>query len=169
MAELETLLRDRLSKITGEYADEMSRYQEEAANLLSLHRQKIEELERERMAAQQLLDIERKRSAAVEQTPPTTAASSNKLRLPLADFLVMQVKARGLLSREDLQEEARVAGYLSEPGAGRTFNMTLMNIEKVGRIRRGPDACYAPAITSRGLFEPSNEPEEVRMQRRQIM
>ena len=168
MAELETLLRDRLSKITGEYADEMSRYQEEAANLLLQHRLKIEELERERTAAQHLLDIERKRSTETERpTPP--ASASNKLRLPLADFLVMQVKTHGLLSREDLQEEARIAGYLSEPGAGRTFNMTLMNIEKVGRIRRGPDACYAPAITSRGLFESSTEPEEVRMARRQIM
>jgi hypothetical protein len=140
-------LRERLAALNGRYVDEMVQYDQKREALEEGHRTAITTLERERLAVEQLLAIEEERQGIA----PAAAEARKTARLvPLADFLIAKAYTHGPIDKDQLREEANLAGYFAE-GNGRTFHATLMNVTKCGRLVHRPDGRYAvpdgPAAT----------------------
>jgi hypothetical protein len=154
-------LRERLASIGGRYADELSQYDEKREALEREHRTAIVGLERERIAVEQLLAIEEERHGI-----PADAVEAGKTArlVPLAEFLITKVYTHGPMEKDQLREEANLAGYFAE-GNGRKFHTTLMNITKCGRLVHRPDGRYAfPARHPATLFGSDDQPRESAMQ-----
>ena len=145
-------LRERLASIGGRYADEMHDYEAQREALDAQHRRVVEALERERLAVQQLLEIEevREGSATVEIEPL-------RRRVPLGDFLIAKICAHGPIDKELLKSEATAAGYEID---GRAFHATLMNVEKHSRVRKTRDGQYIGPEEATGLFGMGNPQQE---------
>ena len=156
MRDIRDDLRERLRKLEGDYIDEMARFQEENANLLARHRHNISEIDGKRDAVRRLLEIEDRN----ENEPAAEKALRNPPveRIPLMDFLTLKIEEEGLLSKEDLRAEAKIAGYFQEID-GRAFHTTLVNMVRANRVRIGPDNCYAPAIRAHSLFDADDKQE----------
>ena len=75
--------------------------------------------------------------------------------MPLSDFIVTKVLAHGPLTKEEIKNEASLAGYLEET-SGRTFHLTLMNVTRSGRLRQVSGGRYEHPSPS-NLFVRSSE------------
>jgi hypothetical protein len=150
-------LRERLGIIAGRYADAISEYEEKRNALDQNYRETIKALDHERAVIDQLLQIEESRHGG----PPADVAIRKTARLvALGDFLVTKVHAHGPLDKDQLRQEATLAGYFAD-GNGRKFHTTLMNITNGGRLIRLPDGRYAfPQRDQTPLFEETGETDE---------
>jgi hypothetical protein len=147
-------LRERLASIGGRYADELSQYDQRREALEQEHRATIVGLERERIAVEQLLAIEEERHGI---SADAVEARKTARLVPLAEFLITKVYTHGPMEKDQLREEANLAGYFAE-GNGRKFHTTLMNIAKYGRLIHFPDGRYAfPGRQSAPLFNADDQ------------
>jgi hypothetical protein len=145
-------LRERLSALSGRYADQMHEYEAQREALDSHHRRVIEAVERERLAVQQLLEIEERREGS-----PTLEIEPLRRRVALADFLIAKICAHGPIDKDALRSEAIAAGYEND---GRTFHATLMNVEKHAKVRKTPDGRYVGPEQTTGLFGMGDQQQE---------
>jgi len=137
MRDIRTDLRERLRTVLAGLHDAETEYDHQRELLELQYRDRVAALGREKAALEQLLAIEDRR-AGIEPTHDTPAVRL----VPLADFLVTKVHAHGPMAKDRLRIEAHAAGYFADKN-GRTFHITLRNIERSGRVVRLPDGCYA--------------------------
>jgi hypothetical protein len=141
MRDIRDDLRERLMALDGRHADAMVDYDQRLAALNKEHRETVAAIERERAALKELLAFEAQRHG-LPPDDPLNYVQKKQLRLPLADFLIARVAARGPLDKEGLKAEADSAGYL-DAGNGRSFHAALLNMTKHGKLKQLADGRYA--------------------------
>lgn len=137
-------LKERLEMLEAQGKAENVEYERARKSLEDRHNAKLAELEDEWNSIHRLLSAEMRRLGKTGDS--RSAATAAVPALSLDDFFVNTVEKFGMASKENLRNEAFVAGYFADgESSGRRIHATIMNIVRAGRIRQVSPDTYAPA------------------------
>lgn len=148
-------LRKRIDLLDTMMGDAQHKFAVEQEKLISEHKVKIDGfksliakyrgmLELEESFAKSILQAQdlvgpQPEGAKVQMTIP-------KAKIPLADFLISKIEAKGSMSKEELRAAALEAGYFDEGDTGgRAVHATLINFIRNKRLSVSIDGLYSIA------------------------
>lgn len=150
-------LRERIAAIEALLKDEIERFQRQQEKASAEHKRQTDAFTDALRGYQRMLDLEETLADA------NVIGSNNKVgpmpaeikmpasRLPLADFLVVQLTENGPMSKDELRLAAKNAGYFPESDGGRAVHATLINIARNNRVCVDATGKYT-ANTLQGAF-----------------
>ncbi|MGH6852121.1 MAG: hypothetical protein ACREDJ_02770, partial [Methylocella sp.] len=141
MRDIRNDLRERLTSVLGRMADAQAEYDHDRNELERRFNDQFVAFCNERSSLETLLEIESRRQGEEPEVRQRLTVAA--FRLPLADFLIYQLKERGPSSKDDLRAGAENHKYFPDGGSsGRRVHATLMNLVRSGRVREQPDGLY---------------------------
>jgi hypothetical protein len=148
MRDIRDDLSERLRFLNARYADAVGAFMERMDELRRKHKAEIDAIVREREAVEALFSIEQGRLG----DDPASQAKARRL-MPLSDFLITTLCARGPMDKDALRAEVAAVGYFTDGANGRTFHTTLMNLVKHGKLYPSGNTYAAPAVPTFPLFQ----------------
>jgi hypothetical protein len=140
---------DRLNSLDARHMQAMMAFAQRYEEMQREHRKEVEAIGREREAIKAMLALEDDR---LGEGRGASRAAERSL-MPLGEFIITTLCARGPMEREDIKIEANAAGYFGNGANGRTFNTTLMNLVKHGKLLSHGTVYSARGVPSYPLFQ----------------
>jgi hypothetical protein len=141
MRDIRNDLRERLAAVIAQLVEVRTEYDHDRNDLERRFNEQFTELSKERSSLEIILASESRRQGE-DQTFHQKPEDRN-LKLPLADFLIYQLKERGPSSKDDLRAAAENHQYFSDgASSGRPVHATLMNLVGSGRVQKTLDGFY---------------------------
>ena len=141
MRDIRNDLRERLAAVIAQLVDVRTEYDHDRNDLERRFNEQFTALSNERSSLEIILASESRRQG--EDPEFHQKPKDRSLKLPLADFLIYQLKERGPSSKDDLRSAAENHQYFSDgESSGRPIHATLMNLVGSGRVQKTLDGIY---------------------------
>lgn len=138
-------LEQRISALETMLKDEIDQFQTQQEKAISTHKKQVDAFNQALNGYRRMLLLEETLADANiigtnDKVGPMPAEIKIPVsKLPLADFFIAKLQENGPMSKDELRQAAKDAGYFPESDGGRATHATLINITRNQRIASTSD------------------------------